>query len=145
MKLYIEEVDDCQETQIQIRCRKINTEVQTIINLIKKSSQTILSEQDGAQYQVSVMDIQYFISIDDVTYLYTSTNTYRCDTKLYVLERDLQASTFIRISKSCLANIHHMVHVTPLFDGKFEALMENNETLVINRHYVKAFKEAFGL
>ena len=57
----------------------------------------------------------------------------------------MAGTNFVRISKSCILNIMQLNSVRPLFHGKFEAQLKNQEKIIINRHYVPKFKEKFGL
>ena len=77
--------------------------------------------------------------------MYTEKTVYRCKEKLYELEELLENSSFVRISKSCILNIDYLESVKAVFNGKLEALLSNGEKVIINRHYVSAFKKKFGL
>ena len=61
------------------------------------------------------------------------------------MERQLGGTDFVRVSKACLLNTGRVDSVRPCLDGKLEALLENGERVLVNRHYVKGFKEKFGL
>ena len=65
--------------------------------------------------------------------------------KLFEFEEALINSSFVRISKSCILNIHFIEKVKPTLNGKYEVLLINGEKLIINRHYVPDFKKKFGL
>ena len=83
--------------------------------------------------------------MDERIFIYRQNDVLECRLKLYELEEKLNGTNFLRISKSCILNLNHLESVSPQFDGRFEALLENGEKVIINRHYVKAFKEKFGV
>ena len=66
------------------------------------------------------------------------------DKKLYELEEQFKDSSFVRISKACILNIDHLDSVKVLINGRLEARLLNGEKLIINRHYVSAFKKKLG-
>lgn len=145
MKIIIEESEQQEDVEIIIKCAYLDASLQKLIAMISNASYTFKAEKEGKLYQIALEDIHYFESVDDQTYLYTKDDVYQCDKKLYELETLLEKTRCVRISKACIVNIECLIHVRPLFDGKFEAVTSANEILTINRHYVKAFKEAFGL
>ena len=44
-----------------------------------------------------------------------------------------------------ILNIHYLKSVKALFNGKYEAMLINDEKLIISRRYVSSFKKEFGL
>lgn len=145
MKLSIKEDPQLDETEIIIHCNMIDKDIQQLISMIRHTNYTIIGEKDGHHYTIPLEQVHYFESVDDQTFFYTKTDVYRCAKRLYEIEHELYNMRFIRISKACIVNISKLSHVRPLLDGKFEAITYNEEVLIINRHYVKKFKEAFGL
>ena len=60
-------------------------------------------------------------------------------------EELLKDTSFVRISKTTIVNIDYLKFVRPLLGGKMEITFINDESLVVNRHYLKSFKNKFGL
>lgn len=145
MKLKMEESADIGEIEITMRYPAMNHEVKRLYHAIRACTICLQGEKEGCTYPLSIESILYIESVDDHTFLYCENNVYDSHQKLYELEECLKHTAFVRISKSCIANTDYFVHVKPLFDGKFIATLSNGETLVINRHYVKGFKEVLGL
>ena len=52
---------------------------------------------------------------------------------------------FMRASKSMILNLDKIRHLSPAFGGRFEALLENEEKVIISRQYVPVLKERLGL
>ncbi len=42
-------------------------------------------------------------------------------------------------------NLNKIKHLSPAFGGRFEALLENDEKVIISRQYVPGLKERLGL
>lgn len=148
LKLIIDSTDKYTETEIIIRCRCIDKEVEKIIEFLKKpeKNENLLTVQtDETTRKIKFEDIFYFESVDERTFVYTEDNVYRCKEKLYELEKILKESPFVRISKSCILNTDCLESIRASFNGKLEALLINGEKVIINRHYVPDFKRKFGL
>lgn len=145
MKITIEEHTDTDDMEVIIKCSHIDERVHKLIAQIQQHQHMMKAMKENEFYTLSLEDIHYFESVDDQTYIYTKDDVYRCEQKLYELETQLAYTKCVRISKACIVNCECLVYVKPLFDGKFEAVTSNHEKLIINRHYVKRFKEVFGL
>ncbi len=148
LKLTIDSSGEYTETEIIIKCRCIDREVEKIIEFFNKSekNENLLTVQtDETTKKIKFEDIFYFESVDERTFVYTDDNVYRCREKLYELEEMLKDSPFVRISKSCILNMDCLDSIRASFNGKLEALLINGERVIINRHYVPDFKRKFGL
>lgn len=145
MKLIIDISEKYTEAEATIRCSRIDGEVQKIIDLIQNIDKFLIVQKDGATEKIRFNNICYFESVDELTFVYTEKTVYRCKEKLYELEELLEDSSFVRVSKSCILNIDYLESVKAVFNGKLEALLSNGEKVIINRHYVSAFKKKFGL
>jgi len=51
----------------------------------------------------------------------------------------------MRASKSMIINLDMIKYLSPAFGGRFEALLENDEKVIISRQYVPVLKERLGL
>ena len=71
--------------------------------------------------------------------------SYEVKEKLYQLEEQLVSFPFMRASKSMILNLDKIRHLSPAFGGRFEALLENEEKVIISRQYVPVLKERLGL
>ena len=66
-----------------------------------------------------------------------------CKRKLYEIE-ELSAS-YLRISKAQIVNADRIERLTPLFNGRLEAILKNGEKVIISRQYVPELKKHFGV
>lgn len=143
MKIRLE-IDQCEtydEIKIVIMCPKIDERLEKIIQHIKQSQITIVGIKERQTFYLSIEDLYYIEAVDNQTFLYDELYVYESSLKLYELEKSLSATTFIRISKSLILNTIYVKSVKALFNGRFEAILTNNEKVIVNRHYVKKFKE----
>ena len=87
------------------------------------------------------MDLFYAESVDDRVFLYTASDSYEIRMKLYELEDLLKNKRFLRISKSMLVNLMKISSVRPALNGRFSAILKNDEEVIISRKYVPALKQ----
>lgn len=143
MKLLIEQNDAYKETEIQIRCGLIDAKLQHIIDEIQSMMFSIPVSKDGAVSKLSLDEICYIESVDERTFVYSQTEVYACDYRLYEIEEKIGKYRFARISKSVIVNIRKIRQIRPQLNGRFEAVLDNEERLVVNRHYVSGLRKCF--
>ncbi len=145
MKLKIEMFDECKETEVNIKCKELDNTLKKAVDILKQSDKTFAVRKDNSTKILKIEDICYFESVDEQTFVYTQEDVYSCQKKLYEAEEILSDTSFVRISKSCILNIDYLESVRALLNGKLEGTLSNDERVIINRHYVPAFKKKFGV
>lgn len=127
--------------QIEIRCHEITDRVREIVTFIKTRQGQLTGIQDGNQYEIPVTDICYVEAVDNRVFLYTNQQVYETRQKLYELEEVLREKYFLRISKSMLLNLMKIKSIKPALNGRFMAILQSGEEIIISRKYVPALKE----
>lgn len=143
MKLTIEQSDIFTETEINIKCNMIDSNLQKIIDELQIMMFSITAYKDGAIYKISLDDIYYFESVDDKTFIYCQVDVYECKYKLYELENKISNYKFTRISKSAIINIDKISYIKPQLAGRLDITMDNGEHQTVNRHYVNTLRMKF--
>ena len=143
--LKVHESEEYNEVEVIINCRQIDDRLRRLIEQIKQMTTSITGTKDGRTYSLPIDGAYYIESIDNRSFLYNEKDVYETDLKLYEIEKMLTGTHFIRISKNLIVNTLHIESVRALFNGKFEASLTNGELVIVNRHYVKSFKEKFIL
>lgn len=143
IRLKVHESEEYNEVEIIINCPKIDKRLERLIEQIKQTTITIPGTREGRSYSLIIDDTFYIESIDNHSFLYHENDVYESDLKLYEIEDILVGTNFIRISKNFIVNTAYIESVRALFNGKFEASLTNGEKVIVNRHYVKSFKEKF--
>jgi DNA-binding LytR/AlgR family response regulator len=145
VKITIDECPDNLETEIIIKCKKVNEELQRLILMFKSSEEKILGVIDGTTHLIEPKHIFYFESIDKKTFMYSQSQVLETPLRLYELEEKLAKLDFFRASKSTIINISKIKKLSPRFNGRLEVLLENDEKLIISRQYVPIIKEILEL
>ena len=143
IRLTINESEEYGEVEIIIKCPRIDGQLARLIEQIKQYEITLIGKKDDRTYAIVAENLYYIESVDNKSFLYGKKEIYESELKLYELDKLLTETPFIRISKNLIVNTTHIKSVRALFNGKFEAFLTNDEKVIVNRHYVKAFKEKF--
>lgn len=144
-RITVKQVDSSCAEEIVINCHEINNEVMNIVDMLKKKEQVLLGNKENKIFRISVKDIFYIESVDNRTFIYLQDQVYESKQKLYELEEMLLATKLFRCSKSMILNVSKIRCVSPSVNGRFEARLINNETVIISRQYVSDLKKKLGM
>ncbi len=145
MKITIEQVTEEVEAEVIIRCHEIDESVRRILHMLKSPERQLLGEIEKELHLLEPEKVYYVESVDDKIFIYGEQQVYESKKKLYELEAELTDYHFFRASKSLILNIKKIKSVHPLFDGRIEAHLTNNEKVVISRKYVGVLKKKLGI
>ena len=145
MKITITEPGEGEEDEIIVRVRHMDQQLLKLIYAVKAGREKITALQDGNYFQVAPEEIYYFEAVDNKVFLYLEKEVYETKMKLYELQDIFQGTDFYRASKSCIVNLSKVKRLSPAFNGRFEALMQNGERVIISRQYVPVLKQKLGL
>ncbi|WP_153731449.1 LytTR family DNA-binding domain-containing protein [Sporosarcina obsidiansis] len=143
IRLKIHESDDFTDVEIIINCPEIDERLSRLIQQMNQMMFSIQGKKDGTTYPLVSDQLFYIESVNDTTFLYTDQDVFESDKKLYEFEEQLKHTRFMRISKNFIVNTAKIESVKALINGRFEAFLSNGEKVIVNRHYVKAFRKHF--
>ena len=142
MNVQIELVGAERKELVLIRCHEITDEVREIESFIKSRQGSISGISDAERYEIPVTDVCYIESVEGKTFLYTSDRVFETTYRIYELEEMLKTKHFLRVSKPMLVNLMKIRSIQPAFNGRFAAVLNSGEKIIISRSYVKALKAA---
>ena len=137
MKITIINPSPDEEEEIIIKCRVLTDDINHLICKLKNGDRKITGYDAKGITLLALPDIFYFEATDN--------KVFEVKEKLYQLEEQLVSFPFMRASKSMILNLDKIRHLSPAFGGRFEALLENKEKVIISRQYVPVLKERLGL
>ena len=141
MKFILEQSDEWEEVEIRIRCGQMTPALEKLIEQIRLYGFSIMGVKDGEKFPINLEQIYYLEAVDNRTYAYCENHVYECKQKLQELEVRLGAMNFQRISRTCILNIYKILSIRTLLNGRIEATLENQEKLIVNRHYAEGLRE----
>ena len=142
MELKLKRIPIEEPEVLEIRCHKVTDDVQEIISFVKSRQGRLSAQKDGQSIEIPVIDIFYAESVDNRVFIYTSKESYEIRLKLYELEEMLKTKSFLRVQKSMLINLMKIKSIKPALSGRYTALLQNGEEIVISRKYVADLKTA---
>lgn len=144
MKLILKQQCDISETEVEIRYAKFNAEVQNLAKRIEQGEQYLYGTDNGRQYRILIDEIYYVESVDRKTFVYTASEVFRCELKLYQLLDKLKTADFVQVSKSCILNVNVLDHIQTLLNSRMEGTLINGEKIAISRTYIPGIRTAFS-
>lgn len=134
-----------QEEEIIIRCHEEDEEIRGMVHRLQTDTLVLLGYQNERVHRIKLRDIYYFEAVDGKVFIYCRSSMYEVKQKLYELEALCSRLSCFRASKSTVLNIAKISMVRPAFSGRFEAVLDNGEHVVISRQYVPILKNMLGL
>ena len=131
-----------QPEQMEIRCHEITEEIREIVSFVKTRQGRLAGLQEDRQFEVPVSEVCYIEAVDNKVFLYTVKQVYETRQKLYELEELLKEKYFLRVSKSLLLNLMKVRAIKPALNGRFTAVLQSGEEIIISRKYVPELKAA---
>ena len=134
-----------EKIQVVIKCRQIDDEIMRLKYHIEMFDKKLQAKRDTEWCFVNLLDILYFESVDNRTFLYTKDDVMEIKQRLYELEVILSDKDFIRISKSQIININKVKSLRPEINRTILATLCNGEQLFISRKYVPAIRSLLSI
>lgn len=145
MKISIDISKEYESTEIIIKSKEIDDNLQDIIDYLNRNRTTIIGKQGNRIFNLNKKDIYYFESIDNILFIYLEKEVYESNYKLYEINEMFKGTDFIQASKSLIFNLNYLISVEALFNGRYKGFLKNNEEIIINRHFVPLLKEKLGI
>lgn len=143
MKVTIEEHVTNEEAII--RCQSITKDIMEAVNILQHGHVQLMGRADEQIHHISIHDILYFEAVDNRVFFHTLSQSFETKLKLYELETQLLHLGMLRVSKAFILNLHKINHLSPAFNGRFEATLVNDEKVIISRQYVKKLKDVLQM
>lgn len=142
MELKVIQIPENETEIMEIRCHQMSGEVREIVSFVKSRQGVLSGKKDGSICEIAVSDVFYFESVDNRSFIYTSTESYEINMRIYELEEMLNKSAFVRVQKGMILNLMKIKSIKPGLSGRYIAMLKNKEEVVISRNYVSGFRKA---
>lgn len=142
MEIKILRIARSEPEQMEIRCHEVNEQIKEIVTFVKSRQGQLTGVIEGKHYEIPVTDVYYVESVDDKVFIYGRTKVYETGQKLYELEEILREKYFLRVSKSLILNLMKIKAIKPALNGRYSAILQSGEEVIISRKYVPELKRA---
>lgn len=144
MKVKIEIEEGLAEEEVIIRCSALNDSVLNLQNYISKqgnAKRCLCLTSGETEYYVPLSDIYFFETEGREIRAHTADKIFVCGYRLYELE-ELLPGSFMRISKSTIANLDHIYSITRNLTASSQVEFNaSNKTALVSRSYYKMLVE----
>lgn len=144
MRVKIEIEEGLNEEEVIIRCAKLDDRIVSLQNYISKQSngkRCLALSNGGTDYYIPIDEIYFFETEGREIRAHTADQIFGCTYKLYELE-ELLPGSFMRISKSSIANMEYIYSITRnLTASSVVEFNGSNKRVLVSRAYYKALVE----
>ena len=120
-----------------------NESVEGLVRKISKMDLTLTGKSEEKSVNVSISDSYYIENVERKLFLYTGEEVYRFDGTASNLENDIYETGLVRISRTCIMNTEHLKEIRQIKNSHLEAIMDNDEKLIVSRKYLADIKRIF--
>ena len=145
MKIRIENIPPGSEPEIIIRCNELDESLMRLVYSVNAAARKLMGYSDDQMHIIEPKDVFYFEAVDNKVFIYCKEKVFECKMKLYEIEEEYENSEFFRASKSTILNVAKIESMRVDFSGRFLALLQNGEKVIISRQYVPVLKKKLGL
>ncbi|MBQ9982439.1 MAG: LytTR family transcriptional regulator DNA-binding domain-containing protein [Oscillospiraceae bacterium] len=145
MKIIIESPQPDEEDVVIVRCASPDQKLISMLLSFQNVNTELTGYMNDKIVRLNYHDIYYFEANENRVFAYYHSEVYEIKHKLYELEERFGPLDFVRCSKSMIVNMEKIEYLSPLFSGKMEAHLKNDEKIVISRQYVHNLKAKLGI
>ena len=141
MKLKIE-IGEPQETEIIIRCGRVDEDIRKLQEYILSLSKPKLTFYKGAQeYYLPIEDVLFFETEGEQIFAHTANDTFKVKRRLYELEETLPYY-FIRAAKGTIVNTTRIYSINRNLTSSSQIRFAGtHKQIYVSRHYYGALRE----
>ena len=145
MKLTVEQISPAEQEEILVRCHDTEQPWVKAVQGAAAGQITVSGVANGKTYRLKLSELYYFEVVDGTSFLYGQKDVFSCKLKLYEFEALCSGTMLFRCSKSMVLNAEKIDYILPSFSGRFEAVLENGEKVIVSRQYVADLKRLLGV
>ena len=140
------EIDESlRDDELIIRCKLISSKLLEIEKIINSDTvESVFGVQESKIFPIKAYTIERIYSENRKTIIFSKGETYESKKNLSNFESILPKS-FVRISKSVIANTKLIQSIESEFSGNYTLIFMSGNKEILSRNYVKDLKTAIGL
>ncbi len=104
-------------------------------------------ESRGKTLLLTIKDIVYISSRNDIVFVHTSDNTYITRFTLKTLEERLQRKSFLRVHRGYIVNLRHVIEIVPMYGRSYilKVRCNQNNEIPVSRRRGQRLKAMLGM
>ena len=132
-----------QPLTVTIEYPEYNESTVRLIQKINSLDLRFSAYNDGKQIKIELSDVYYIENVERKLFIYTKKDVYRYDSTMPQLESVTEDTQLVRISRTCIMNADHLKEIRQVKNSHLEAVLDNDEMLIVSRKYLKDIKRVF--
>lgn len=145
MKINLDIDGKYDDIEVIIRAPHLNNDIERMVAMMRMIDMQIAVKKDNETFLLDTDKILYVEAVDRKTFVYTNTDTYESELKLYELEQELVERDFLRISKQSIVNLRKIKSLKTDVNRKIRITLQNGEQIVVSRMYSDELRRKLGL
>lgn len=137
-------IDKNREEEIIVYAHEETELLNQIKSLVTDFSLQITGYKENEIYQIKMADVYCFTTENNKLFAITESDKFLIKERLYTIEQSL-SKDFIKINKSCIANIKKIDRFDASISGTLLVKFKNGHNDYVSRRNVKNVKERLGL
>ena len=125
MKINLDIDGKYDDTEVIIRAPYLNNDIERMVAMMRMIDMQIAVRKEGETILLETDKILYVEAVDRKTFVYTSSETYESELKLYELEQELVQRDFLRISKQSIVNLRKIKSLKADINRKIRITLAN--------------------
>ena len=142
MRIEKRQVEDKPLTVI-IEYPEWNDTVDSLVRKIGMMDISFVGRIDEKSVNIGLSDIYYIENVERKLFIYTKDNVYRFDGSMADIEKRMIDTGLVRISRTCIMNTDYLKEIKQIRNSHLEAVMDNDEKLIVSRKYLPDIKRIF--
>ena len=145
MKINLDIDGKYDDIEVIIRAPHLNNDIERMVAMMRMIDMQIAVRKDNETYLLETEKILYIEAVDRKTFVYTNSENYESELKLYELEQELIERDFLRISKQSIVNLRKIKSLKTDVNRKIRITLQNGEQIVVSRMYSDELRRKLGL
>ena len=145
MKINLDIDGKYDDIEVIIRAPHLNNDIERMVAIMRMIDMQIAVRKDNETYLLDADKILYIEAVDRKTFVYTNSENYESELKLYELEQELIERDFLRISKQSIVNLRKIKSLKTDVNRKIRITLQNGEQIVVSRMYSDELRRKLGL
>lgn len=145
MKINLDIDGKYNDTEVIIRAPHLNNDIERMVAMMRMIDMQIAVRKDNETYLLETEKILYIEAVDRKTFVYTNSENYESELKLYEIEQELVERDFLRISKNSIVNLRKIKSLKTDVNRKIRITLQNGEQIVVSRMYSDELRKKLGL
>jgi len=96
---------------------------------------------------ISLSEVRYIVAFDDRVFVNTSEEQSLCRFSLTELDSKLSSQGFMRVHRSYIVNLQHVLELQPFFNGTYNLIIDDKKKTIVpvSRARVKSLRSLIGV